>query len=253
MTIKVGFLKSESQTLVKSFDISSNEVNSYTIDSDSIKKEPLNLLFFQNNEVAQELSQYIKDEHKFYPILDSSSVGVTLESFDSLTRAELNEVFGKVNTRWLLSKNIETIESLHELITHLKDLWKNDRNAFFEELWFALRSNLGTTELNIIFNDLKMPTAAAKEKGEKPVLCQSFVKGEKIPQIYDGTKAEEKLLSDYKNELNEVFNITEYNADQGQLVFCASIEKSPILVMAQLNSLNQLQRSIVAGIFNGLQ
>ena len=98
-----------------------------------------------------------------------------------------------------------------------------------------------------------MPTAAAKEKGEKPVLCQSFVQGEKVPQIFEGTDAEEKLMKEYKNEFNEGFNITEYNSDSGQLVFCANIEKSPILVMAELSSLNQLQRSILAGYFNGLQ
>ena len=253
MTIKVGFLKSESQTVVKSFEPTLGEVTSYTISSDTIKKEPLNLLFFENSDKAEELGQFIKDEHKFYPILDSNSVGLNLQSFESLGHSQLKEVFEKINTRWLLSKNIQTVESMYQLTTHLRDLWANDRNAFFEELWFTLRSNLGTFKLNIIFNYLKMPTTAAKEKGEKPVLCQSFVKGEKIPQIYDGTDAEEKLLSDYKNEFTEVFNITEYNADQGQLVFCASIEKSPILVLAHLSSLNQLQRSIVAGIFNGLQ
>lgn len=253
MTIKVGFLKSESQTLVKSFDRGSKEVNSYTINSEEIKKEPLNLLFFQGEETAQELGQFIKDEHKFYPILDSSSVGLNIDSFDSLGVEGLNNVFEKINHRWLLSKNIQTVESMFTTITYLKDLWINDRNAFFEELWFAIRTNLGTTQLRIIFNDLKMPTAAAKEKGEKPVLCQSFVQGEKVPQIFEGTDAEEKLMKEYKNEFNEGFNITEYNSDSGQLVFCANIEKSPILVMAELSSLNQLQRSILAGFFNGLQ
>lgn len=253
MTIKVGFLKSESQTLVKSLDKMNKSIEGHTVDSEEIKKEALNLLFFENNEMAEELGQFIRDEDKFYPILDSSSVSLDYQKFDSLNYQELLDIFEKINTRWILAKNIQSVENLYPTVTYLKETWVNDRNSFFEELWFFLKTNLGTTKLTIVFNDLKMPTAAAKEKGEKPVLCHSYVEGRKVPQIFEGTDAQEKLMLEYKNDFNENFNITEYNSDSGQLVFCANIEKSPILVLAELGSLNQLQRSILAGVFTGLQ
>ena len=70
-------------------------------------------------------------------------------------------------------------------------LLTNDRNAFFEELWFILKTNLATHELNIIFHDLKEPTEKQKEKGAKSQLCYSFVSGKKTPQIFDGKEKED--------------------------------------------------------------
>ncbi len=253
MTIKVGFLKSETQTIIKKIDLSKKVVESYIITSQEIKKEPLHLLFFESESSGEQLAHYISDEEKFYPILEISSVGMTLEQFENSNYDQILDIFTKINTRWILSRNIQTVEKIYPTINYMRDLWVSDRNSFFEELWFILKTNLGTQNLNIVFNDLKMPSDKQKEKGEKPKLCHSFVKGEKVPQIFEGTDAEEKLMKEYKNEFADIFNITEYNADSGQLVFCANIDKSPVLIMAQLPSLNQLQRSLLISLFTGLQ
>ena len=119
-------------------------------------------------------------------------------------------------------------------------------------MWFFIKTNLATLELTIVFNDLKEPTEKQVEKGDKPKLCHSFVKGSKLPQIFDGTEAQDKLMSEYEREFTEAFNITEYNSELGQLVFCSSIEKSPILVMAELSSFNQVQKSVLISLFSGL-
>jgi hypothetical protein len=253
MIIRVGFVMSEAQTSIKSLNTQTKEVTSVTIDSPQIRGEALNLLLFENADAVLSLAILFQDEEKFYPIIDGSSLEMDQASFDAMSYDQIMVNFIKINTRWILSKNIQTIESIYPTINYLKDLWVNDRNSFFEELWFILKTNLGTSSLNIIFNDLKEPTEKQKDKGDKNKLCHSFVKGEKVPQIFDGTEAESKLMQDYDREFNEVFNITEYNADQGNLVFCSNIEKSPILVMANLNSFNQLQRSVLIALFSGLQ
>ena len=253
MIIRVGFVMSEAQTSIKSLNTQTKEVTSVTIDSPLIRGEALNLLLFQNADTVSNLASLFQDEEKFYPIIDATSLEIDQAAFDAMSYDQVIATYIRINTRWILSRNIETIESIYPTINYLKDLWLNDRNAFFEELWFIVKTNLGTSSLNIIFNDLKEPTEKQKEKGDKNKLCHSFVKGEKLPQIFDGTEVESKLMQDYEREFNEAFNITEYNAENGNLVFCTNIEKSPILVMANLNTFNQLQRSVLIAIFSGLQ
>jgi hypothetical protein len=253
MIIRVGFVMSEAQTSIKSLNTQTKEVTSITIDSPLIRGEALNLLLFQNADAVSNLASLFQDEEKFYPIIDGTSLEIDQATFDAMIYDQVIATYIRINTRWILSRNIETIESIYPTINYLKDLWVNDRNAFFEELWFIVKTNLGTSNLNIIFNDLKEPTEKQKEKGDKNKLCHSFVKGEKLPQIFDGTEVESKLMQDYDREFGEAFNITEYNAEEGNLVFCTNIEKSPILVMANLNTFNQLQRSVLIAIFSGLQ
>jgi hypothetical protein len=253
MTIKIGFVKSNSQILLKEVDRVNQTCESKICDSLEIKELDLSLLLFDQKDELDQLQSTFNEEGKFYPVSPANSFGLEKDVFEQLGANELMDVLARVNARWILNNNIKTIEQLYSLITYLKDLWINDRNSFFEELWFVLKTNLASQELTMIFHDLKQPSDAQKEKGEKPKLCYSFVSGNKTPQIFDGSDRESKIMSDYEKEFNDIFSITEFDSSNGRLVAACKIDLSPILIMAKLNSFNQLQQSILIAIFSGLQ
>lgn len=249
MIISLGHISNDNKLLIQNLNTVDQSLENKQIDLSSIGSEAINLLLVSHEDSLA----HVESEQKFYPIVDSNKLNVSFEDFQSLNYDQAYSLYNKVNNPWILSRNIESIESNYANVNYFKDLWQNDRNSFFEELWFFIKTNLGTLDLTIIFNDLKEPSDKQAEKGEKPKLCHSFVKGRKLPQIFDGTEAEEKLMSDYEREFTEAFNITEYNSELGQLVFCSNIEKSPILVMAKVSNFNQVQKSVLISLFSGLQ
>lgn len=253
MSIKVGFLKSSSQINLKTLDMANESVESQIFDTVELKEKDLNLLLIDSSDELQGIQETLNDEGKYYPVVPADSLGIEKDMFETLTFSELNDVFAKINARWILNNNIKTIEQVYSLITYLKDLWVNDRNSFFEELWFILKTNLATNELTIIFNDLKEPTEKQKEKGEKSKLCHSFVFGHKTPQIFDGKDKEAQIMKDYEKDFSDQFSITEFDSSKGHLVATAKIDLSPILIMAKLNTFNQIQQSILIALFSGLQ
>lgn len=253
MDINIGLILNETQILVKSLDTETQSVGSKNISFSDLAKQELNLLFFEQIEKLENVAQELKEQEAHYPIVDISSVEMPASSFDSKSFEELKMAFDKINYRWILSNNIQMIESMCGQVKQLKENWIKDRNQFFKDLWQVFKTNLASIELNIIFHDLKEPTAAAKEKGEKPTLSYSFIKGKKIGEIQEGGEAEKTLLKDYEKDFNENFKITEYDATKGQLVICSNLERSPILILATVAELNQLQRSVLSGLMNGLQ
>ena len=254
MGIKVGFIRSASQVILKELDMESKSVESHLFDITELKDKNLNFLMFdsQKTEENESIQDILNDEGKFYPVTPANSFGVNKDNFESLDFDTTIDLYSKVNARWILNNNIKTIEQTYSLITYLRDLWINDRNSFFEELWFILKTNLATHELNIIFHDLKEPSEKQKEKGVKPELCYSYVKGQKTPQIFDGKDTEAKVMADYEKDFSDQFSITEFDLDKGHLVATSRINLSPILIMAKLKTFNQLQQSILIGLFSGL-
>ena len=141
MSIKVGFVKSSSQVILKELDMTNKTINSHLFDSVELKDKNLNFLLFSSSDDISNLQDTLTEEGKFYPITPADSLGINKDNFEDLDYKEVIEVYTKVNTRWILNNNIKTIESLYSTGTYLKDLWINDRNAFFEELWFILKTN----------------------------------------------------------------------------------------------------------------
>lgn len=253
MKVKIGFLKSSNQVAAKIINKSDMSMDSIVFDIVELKDHELNLLLLDKNDDVSELQNILDDESKYYPVVAGNSLGVEKDVFEYLNIEELLDIYSRVNARWILNNNIKTIEQIYSLISYLKDLWINDRNSFFEELWFILKTNLATHELSLIFNDLKEIPEQQKQKGEKPKLCHSFVSGLRSPQIFDGTEKENQIMSDYENDFNDVFNITEFDSNTGNLIATSKIDLSPILLMARINTFNQLQQSILIALFSGLQ
>lgn len=250
MLLNIGLISSENQLTIKT--VTNTGVESKIMDLVGLKEENLNMLLVDESLNLESFQKSLNDEHKFYPILSLDSVNMNQDSFNALNANELEVLFTKVSSRWILSNNIKTIEQVYPTISYLKNLWVQDRNSFFDEVWFLIKTNLATSELNIIFHDLKEPTQKQQEKGDKPSLCYSYVQGKKVPNLFQGKEKEAKLMQEYEKEFSEVFNVTEYNAEKGQLVICSKIELSPILIMARLDDFNQLQKSILIALFTGL-
>lgn len=253
MKLKVAFMLSESQLNLKTLDYTSQTIDSKIIDSVTLKEQDLGLLLLDGENNLESFNQILTEETKFYPIIDASTVSLNKDDFEKLNFDTLAALYTKVSSRWILNNNIKTIEQIYPTVSYLRDLWIKDRNSFFEELWFLLKTNLATTDLSIIFHDLKEPTEKQKEKGEKPSLCYSYVQGEKIPNLFEGKDKEQVLMKEYEKDFQETFNITEYNAQKGQIVACSKINLSPILIMGKLPNFNQLQQSILIALFTGLQ
>ena len=252
MSIKIGFIKSAAQVMIQVLDSTEKSNKSIIIDITELKEQNLSILFFSKDDDLSSIQDILNSEGKFYPISPGDSLGLEKVIFEDLNYEELVDLYTKVNARWILNNNIKTIEQIYHTVTYLKDLWINDRNSFFEELWFILKINLASHELSIIFHDLKKPTEKQKEKGAKPTLCYSYVQGSKIPQIFDGKEKETKIMADYEKDFIDQFNITEYDPTKGHLIATTKIDLSPILIMGKVNSFNQLQKSILISIFSGL-
>ena len=63
---------------------------------------------------------------------------------------------------------------------------------------------------------------------------------------------DEAVLKHYEKDFGNIFEITDYNKDKGQLVICATIKKSPVLIMANIYQLTRLQKSVLISLFQGL-
>ena len=253
MQLNIGCIESANQAQIYSINLTNKSVDSKRVDTHSLVDENLNLLLLDQSQDLDTLQNVLNKEEKFYPIINLEALEIDNDAIQMMGADDFHSMYHKVSARWILNNNIKTIEQIYPTVTYLKDLWVKDRNTFFEELWFILKTNLATNELSLIFNDLKEPTKKEEEKGVKPGLCQSKITGKKIPNLIPGKEEESILMKEYEPEFNDQFHITEFSREKGQLVACAKINLSPILIMAKLPNLNQLQQSLLIALFTGLQ
>jgi hypothetical protein len=252
MIIKVALVISTNQIELKEINLDNDEIISKRLDLIGMEDQQINLVLFDESDELDSALGLLKKENKFYPVTSLQALNLSKDSFTQLNATEINTTFQTATQRWILNNNINTIENLYPTINRLKDLWIKDRNSFFEDFWFLIKTNLASTELNIIFHDLKEPTEKQVEKGDKPKLCYSYVQGTRIANLFEGKDKESMLMQEYASEFNDIFNITEYNTERGQLIICAKYELSPILVLAKAPSFNQLQKSLLKSLFLGL-
>ncbi len=87
-------------------------------------------------------------------------------------------------------------------------------------------------------------------------------KDDNSPLTLADKKASDKIIAELKKfdipilseeGFHDSFEITEFHPSRGQFVATAQIERSPIIFMARTTQLNQLQRSLLAAVFQGLQ
>lgn len=255
MIISLGFVRSSSQVLIKELNWQQNSLDSKIIDVTDLPDQNLQALFIQDNEHFSSLVSILEKEKAFYPIMDANDENLTLSSFESMPAQQFKDLYMKVQNRWTMHQNFNSIEHSWKITNHFRDLWKKDRLSFFEEMWYWMKRNIGATDLTIIFNDVVSTVEKDEnnEKKERPKLAQSLLSGSKKGNFQQGTPKEKELMQSYVDKFHDVFEVTEFNPSKGQFVATAQIERSPIIFMARTAQLNQLQRTLLASIFNGLQ
>lgn len=247
MDFTLLFTKNSQQAVVRTFK--QNEPgDSKVIDLASAQQFPINGYIFDDDQKSEDFMAGLENEIKFYPIRSNSEFDLSVEKFEKLTYDEARKIFDKMRENWILQNNISLLEEIFKVRNHLLGLWPNDRSGFFEELWFLLKSNLGASNLKLIYNDM----VKSKNENEKNKLVKVKVQGERYPELASCNEMDEHVLKSYEKDFGNIFDITDYNKEKGQLVICGSIKKSPVLIMANLYQLTRLQKALLSSLFEGL-
>ncbi len=247
MDFTLLYTKNQGQGVVRSFGPNQSP-SSKIIDLAEAKQYPIQGLIFSEELKSDDFLAGLENEIKFYPIRSHTEFGLTLDSFENLNYDDAKRIFDKMRENWILQNNISLIEEIFKVRNHLLGLWPNDRSGFFEELWFILKSNLGASNLKLIYNDM----IKSKNENEKNKLIKVKVQGERYPELTSCDEMDEHVLKSYEKEFGNIFEITDYNKEKGQLVICGNIKKSPVLVMANVYQLTRLQKSLLSSLFEGL-
>ncbi len=255
MIVSLGFIRSTSQILIKDLDWNQNTIESRLIDVTDLPDQNLQGLFIGDNEHFNSLISLLEREKNFYPILDAKDESLSFLSFENLPVQQYRDLYLKILNRWTMHQNFNSLEHIWNITTHFRELWKQDRISFFEELWYWFKRNTGATDLTILFNDVVRTEEKDEndEKRERPKLIQSLLSGTKKGNFHQGSAKEKELMQNYLDKFHDVFEVTEFHPVKGQFVATAQIERSPMIFMARTAQLNQLQRTLLAALFNGLQ
>ncbi len=218
------------------------------IDLQEAKQFPVQGLIFSDELKNEDFLTSLEQEIKFYPIRSSLEFDLSFESFEKLNYEKAKIIFDKMRENWILQNNISLIEEIFKVRNHLYSLWPNDRSGFFEELWFILKTNLGASNLKLIYNDM----IKAKSENEKNKLVKVKVQGDRYPELTSCDEMDEQILKSYEKDFGNIFDITDYNKEKGQIVICGNIKKSPVLIMANIYQLTRLQKAIISSLFEGI-
>jgi hypothetical protein len=247
MDFTLLYTKNAQQGVLRTFK-PNETITSKVIDLAEAKQFPIHGYIFSEDLKSDDFMAGLESEIKFYPIRSHTEFGLNLEKFEKLTYDDAKKIFDKMRENWILQNNISLIEEVFKVRNHLLGLWPNDRSGFFEELWFILKSNLGASNLKLIYNDM----IKSKNEHEKNKLVKVKVLGERYPELTSCDEMDEHILKSYEKEFGNIFEITDYNKEKGQLVICANIKKSPVLILANIYQLTRLQKALLSSLFEGL-
>ena len=172
-------------------------------------------------------------------------------------------------------KNLETISHISERTHELANLWKKDRQEFFNHLAAWFENNLGASDLSIIYNDLKMP----EKEDDKPELVKALIvklEQEAKASVDDNNEDEDQQQDQEtqsrsetiweKKELEEAHHqlFQEYEAtlklpprlleiSEASLTFGGSLTSSPFLLVCKFQTCGALQQALLKGLFSGLE
>lgn len=247
MDFTLLYTKNKQQGIVRTFRRFEN-LPSRIIDLAETHNFSIQGFLFSEELKSDDFFTALEGELKFYPIRGGAEFHITAELFEKMNYEEARTVFDKMRENWIIQNNVSLIEEIFKVRNHLFSLWPNDRSGFFEELWFILKNNLGTSSLQVTYNDL----VKTKNDFDKNKLIKVKVVGGRYPELVSPDEADDLVLKNYENDFGNFFEITDYNKEKGHLVICASIKKSPVLIMANVYQLTMLQKALLTSLFEGL-
>jgi hypothetical protein len=250
MNFQLAYIKNSQQIVLKDFGANQTQSKGKIMDIDELPKLNLQGLFLPEELLQDtEFLGSINSSTEVNPIRTAEEFGLDLDNFEALTTETASPYFKKVYESWILQNNLSLLEEMTNVYKHLNSLWANERTAFFEELWNIFKRNLGTSELTIIYNDVKK----AKKEGEKNKLIQVKVHGKLKANPVEGGDLEKDLMKNYENLFGPAFEVVEFNKEKGQLVALFTLKKSPVILMANVYGLTRLQKTILKTLIDGLQ
>lgn len=255
MQLSLGFVRSGSQILVKDVDCLQNQVSTRLIDATDLPDQNLLGLFVGQTEHFDQLLGLLEKEKAHYPILDSKNFDLGYTNFEEMPAFQFKELATTVAGRWQMTHNFKSLETIFQFTSHMRVLWVKDRLSFHEELWSWLKRNLAAVDVSIVFNDVVQAEQKNEDgqKEQKPKLTQSLLSGSKKANFISGGGKEQQLMDHYLDRWSDNFEITEWDQSKGRFVATVMLDRSPIIIMARMTTLTQLQRSLMAALFNGLQ
>lgn len=249
MVLKIAYLKNHNQVLIRSFNLKEATTSQKLLNIEGMDKEEISCLLIDQSQIEDfEIKNEILEGAKFYPIRDAREFKLSFEQFESISTNEASAIFSKINQTWTLQNNISLLENMHTIVAHLNKLFPNDRTAFFEELWYITKKNIGALNLKIVYNDIK-----PSEKNEiKNTLIQVVIEGNRVPNPKEGGAFEKSLMDNYSDEFSQAFNIVEFVQEKGQMVIAGNFKKSPFLMMINTHEVSRISQAVVKNLFHSI-
>lgn len=229
--LDINIFSTNQEKISKRLDL--NELNTIKLDGLLINSEDCNL-------------SEIYENNKYYPLQEAKRFNISTSDFRNLSLTDATKIYNSMVDTWSLNNNVSLLSNLVETTNHLVSLWPNDRSAFFEELWFLLKTNLGSDNINLIYNDI------IRDKHSKNKLIKIKVSGNKNPESSSGSEVEDMLIENYKADFGDTFNITEYDINTNKLVITLMINKSPVLVMANQTDLTPIKTNLIKALVENI-
>ena len=189
-------------------------------------------------------TDFSKSKDSMLIIKKAMDYNISNERFSQLSYLEAKKTLKQVIEQTTLQSNLLTIEEVFSLAEQLKEELHRSRNNFFIELWRIIKTNLGTTDLNILFKDLA--------PGGSDTLITKKVSGRNIPQVADSSPAEGALFEDLSADFGPALHCCEYDQLKGELVMTSIIDGTSIIVLAKVLNFTLLQKSVLRSLFSGL-
>ncbi len=250
----LAYAKNPNQIVYKTFDPLMKEGEKGQIfEWEDLKSKPIQAIFIPHHILEDKEVQYslelLKKEIRHTPLRPTSENKINADSFEQMSYQQAYQEFEKTFLNWTLQNNLNLLSELFTYLKHLKSIFPNDRTSFFEELWHLFKNNLGAKDIKIIYNHLPK---RKKERG-KDSLTRVIVEGDKYPNPIENQELGEALMKNYEGLFTHTWKVHEYNPKTGKLVALASINQSPVLIMATVYNLSALQKALFKSLFDGLQ
>jgi len=252
MEIALAYVKSETQVLYHHFGESSNPSaeRAQCFDLDQLADKNLNGVFLPKEFLSSELLlERLEKTASHAPIKTIERETLSSEDFDRLPAETAKKLTKSTYNTWVLQNNLSLMENIFPISQHLKSLWPNDRTTFFEELWHLLKLNLGATNLKIAYNHLRK----AEKENEKNQLIRVVVEGVNKPNPTENKELGEALFKHYENQFGSNFELESFDEATSQITILASINASPVIIMAEVFEFGKLQHALLKGLFDGVQ
>ena len=246
-SINVGVIDNANQFSI--ITLLDGEAVEKVVSTEDLDKEHLHLLLYKKEVLEiSDINELLSKTANHCPLKNLEELSLSKDEIKKQSFSDIYKVYESSVENWRLQNNIVLLESLFEYADHMKKLWPNDRTAFFEELWFILKKNLGASEIKVIYNDIK----PASKNSDKKNLIQVTVEGKRNPNPKEGGEFEQSLMNQFADEFAIPYNVAEYDESKGQLVLTALINESPLIVMAEVPSFSRLQSSVLSALIQSI-